>query len=137
MQTPLPRTTLLLLPCVILFLGNAVNTVVGQGSAGSAGLEIEEPDNEADWPKDDQWLLAIDIKASNHCPLRRGWVCEAHTDDKTLAVSNTTIPEMIRSCEAFCGSEKSAGDFREGGGHACTQHLLSCCHTMPHTHLFP
>ena len=98
---------------------------MGQGSAGLAGLEIDEPDNEADWPKDEQWRLAIDINSPNHCPLRRGWACEAHADDKVHAVANKTTAEMVRACEAFCGSDKLAGDFRKGDGHACGLDLVT------------
>ena len=77
-------------PLLLLLLLFTPDKTSGQ-SAGLAGLEIEEPDNEADWPKDDDWILVIESVSQLYCPLSSKLQCEqsngASTTDLTSAAA--------------------------------------------------
>ena len=94
----------------LLLLLFILDQTTGQ-SAGLAGLEIEEPDNEADWPKPQDWILAIESISKLSCPLTKNYQC-AQPSSTPIQLTSAT------ACSNWCPTQTSAS-FSEAEGTAC------------------
>ena len=82
-------------------------------SAGLAGLEIEEPENEADWPKTEDWVLAIDSASQIQCNTMKAYLqCDA------LGTDTITTLSSQKACIDWCPT-KTTNSFQESDGIAC------------------
>jgi hypothetical protein len=89
-----------LFPCILLLV--FFPQIYAQ-SAGLAGLEIEEPDNEASWPKNEDWELAIDSNTQLYCPLTPKMKCGSASGSTTIS----TLSNFLE-CSNWCPTQTTA-----------------------------
>jgi hypothetical protein len=117
--------------CIPLFCLHFLLVHQALGQAGLEGFEIEEPDNEAPWPKEDDWILVIDSQSQLHCPMGKNLQCDTASTIEPADPSASI--DTLAKCIQWCPTKKTTS-FSENGGTSCQWDgtTSTCSHCLEH-----